>query len=210
MKQYKTAAVLWTIGSAGFFISLLLYVLVYQPASGSDAVKTDQILSQWTLVSYIWRAETISAILIGISTWYFSLAKKNLFWILVSFAHIIMTTMYAYLLGAYPTAAEFYAEAPFLFPLVNNTAIWIFSLSNLLFLIGMAGVYYLDRLLKRWLALTGTVISVLGLVGMTALFLELVSFGQIVAVGPLVTLLYLLNAYLGIEMLRQRDENLEA
>lgn len=149
MKQNKTAAALWTIGTIGFFISLLLYVLVYQPAAGSDADKTDQILSQWALVSNIWRAETISAVLIDISTWYFSISKKNIFWILVSFAHIIMTTMYAYLLGAYPTAAEFYADAPSLFPLVNNTAIWIFSLSNLLFLIGMAGVYYLDRLAKK-------------------------------------------------------------
>lgn len=113
MTQNKTAAALWTIGSISFFLSLLLYVLVYQPALGSFEDKTNQILNQWTLVSYIWRAETISAILLGISSWYFSISGKDIFWILVSFAHIIMTTMYAYLLGAYPTAAEFYADAPF-------------------------------------------------------------------------------------------------
>lgn len=91
--------------------------------------------------------------------------------------------------------------------MVNDTAVWIFSLSNLLFLTGMAGIYYKDRILKRWLALTGSVISVLGLVGMAALFLNLVSFTQIIAVGPLITMLYLLNAYLGIKMLSLRKES---
>lgn len=205
MKRNKMAAAIWIIGSIGFFISLLLYVLVYQPSSGSDAEKSNQLLSQWPLVSYIWRAETISAILLAVSSWYFSLSKKSISWILISLAHIIMTTMYAYLLGAYPIAAEFYSDAPFLFPMVNNTAIWIFSLSNLLFLTGMSGIYYMDRTINRWVAISGFVICVLGLAGMLALFLDLVSFAQIVVVGPLVTLLYLLNAYLGFRMLREEE-----
>lgn len=200
----KSAAYLWSLGSVLFFAAIILFVFVYQPSTGTDADKTNQLVKDWSLVSTIWRMETIAAVLLAVSSWYFAIVKQSINWILIAFAHIVMIMMYANMLGAYPVAAEFYNESPNLFPMVNDTAVWIFGASNLLFLTGLTGIYYRNEVLSNWIGWTGTALSLTGAIGSLALFFEFVTFSDLSIGGPLILILYLLNAYLGIKLSREK------
>lgn len=202
MNTKKIAALLWTVGSLAFFLTILVYVLIYQPVSGSNADKVNQLLNHWTLVTSVWKAETLAAIFLAVSSWYFSSTEKSIAWFLVSLAHIIIIVMYALLLGSYPTAVNVYSDNLFLFPMVNDTAVWIFSLSNLLFLTGLSGIYYKNLTLKKWISNIGMIISIIGTLGALALFFGLITFSQMNILGPLILLLYLINAYLGFKLIR--------
>jgi hypothetical protein len=199
----KPAFILWTIGSIAFFILLLLYVFVYQPTTGLYSVRINQMLENWPLVANIWRAESLAAVMLAVSAGSFALDTKNLFWILVAVGHIIMILMFAFMLGSYSVAAEYHDQVPALFPLVNETALWIFAFSNLLFLSGMAGIYHQDTLLKRWLSRIGLVIALLGIVIILTIFFGWLTFSQYLVAGPIITLLHLINACYGFRGLRK-------
>jgi hypothetical protein len=196
----KSAAYLWSLGSFLFFVAIILFVFVYQPSSGTNTDKTNQIISDWALVSTIWRIETIAAVLLAVSSWYFATIRHSINWIFIAFAHITMIIMYASMLGSYPVATEFYSESPNLFPMVNETAVWVFGLSNLLFLTGMTGIYFTSEILSKWISWIGALISLIGAIGSLALFFDLVTFENLSIGGPLILLLYLLNTYLGLKL----------
>ncbi len=198
----KVAAYLWSAGSTLFFITIVLYVFVLQPSGETGAERTSQLLERWTLASAIWRMETLAVVLITVSSWYFATVRQSMSWFLIAFAHIVMVSMYAGMLGSYPVAADAFAESPYLFPMVNHTAVWIFGLSNLLFLTGLAFVYASQEL-PRWMCWAGTIISSVGALAALALFLDLITFSHLVMVGPLFLALYLLNAYMGIKLANQ-------
>jgi hypothetical protein len=193
----KAAGYIWSLGSVLFFVAILLYVFVLQPSGGADAERTGQIIRDWALASAIWRVETIAVILLTISSWYLANVNQSISWFLITFGHIVMMIMYALMLGAYPEAAGGYAESPRLFPMINDSAIWVFGVGNLLFLSGLTGVYYSSEGLNAFLRWTGTVISLLGAMASLALFLDLISYGDLMMGGPLILTLYLLNAYHG-------------
>jgi len=199
----KSASYLWSLGSILFFLAIVLFVFVYQPSSGTDADKTHQIISNWALVSTIWRIETIAAVLLCVSSWYMATVKQSISWFLITFAHVVMIIMYANMLGSYAVAAEVYNESPSLFPMINNKAVWVFGFSNLLFFSGLTGIYYTNEVLSTWLSWTGSIISFVGVIGSLALFFELITFGDLNIGGPLVLILYLLNAYLGFKLAKE-------
>lgn len=199
----KTAGMLWSIGSLGIFVVVVLYVGVYQPPSGVDAEKATHLLNHWTLISNIWRAEMAFVLLLTISSLYFAIRSMSIAWITVGFGHIIMATMYPLMLGGYPIASEYYADVPTLFPLINKIAVWIFAVSNILFLIGMASVFYADNLMKKWLSRTGMFLSLMALVLFIALYFDLLTFNQVIIVGPLVNIIYLINVYYGIKIFKE-------
>jgi len=205
-KKSKAAAYLWLTGSILFFAAVVLFVFVYRPPAGTDAEKTAQIVNNWPLVSNIWRMETLAAVLLTVSSWYFATVKRSMSWFLVAFGHIAMIVMYAFMLGSYPVAAGSYGESPNLFPMTNEAAVWVFGFSNLLFLTGLAGVYFKSEILGVWVKRTGVVISSLGAVGSLALFFELITFGNLNIGGPLILILYLLNAYLGFRLAKEASD----
>jgi len=198
----KVAAYLWSAASILFFVTIVLYVFVLQPSGDTGTERTSQLLEKWTLASAIWRMETLAVVLITVSSWYFATARQSMSWFLIAFAHIVMVTMYASMLGSYPVAADAFAESPYLFPMVNNTAVWIFGLSNLVFLTGLAFVYVSEEL-PKWMCWAGGIISSVGAFAALALFLDLITFSDLVMIGPLFLALYLLNAYMGIKLANQ-------
>ena len=199
----KAAAYLWSAGSILFSMTIVLYVFVSKPSGGTGAETTSQLLDNWTLASAVWRVETIAVVLVTVSSWYFATVRQSMSWFLVAFAHIVMVFMYAGMLGSYPVAADAFAESSYLFPMVNNTVVWIFGLSNLLFLTGLAFVYVTSEQLPRWMRWAGAIISSIGAMAALALFLDLITFSDLIIVGPLVLALYLLNAYMGIKLANQ-------
>ncbi len=196
-------AILWIIGSAGFLITIPLFIISYQPASSGFEDKAIFTLENWQLISGIWRAETILAIFIALSSLYFAIKTQSLSWITIAFAHILMTAMYAFMLGGYYITMENFNKMPHVLQMLFNIATWIFALSNLLFLTGMAFLYYKNKNLKRWLSNISFAIALLGSILMLLLFLEIVSFTDILFVGPLIMMLYAVNVYYGFIMYKK-------
>ena len=197
----RSASILWSIGSLSFFVLGILYAFVYQPPTGLYEVRISHLQDNWTLVANIWRAESLATVLLAISAGSFAMESKNLFWFVVAAGHIIMTLMFAFMLGAYPVAAEYFEQTPALFPLMNETAIWIFAFSNLLFMVGMAGVYYQDSILLRWVSVIGLVIALSGVVITLTIFLGWLTFSQLLVAGPVINILHLINTYYGFKIL---------
>ena len=205
INKTKTAAYLWSAGSVLFFVAIVLYVFVSEPAVESDAERTAQLIESWAFASAIWQLETLAVVLVIISSWYFATIEKSMSWFLVALAHIVMIVMYANMLGAYPAAAESYAEAPYLYPMVYDTSVWIFGFSNFLFLTGLVFIYISSEVLSKWIKWTGALISALLAMGSLALFFEWLTFGHLMMGGPLFLVLFLLNAYLGLKLAKHHD-----
>jgi hypothetical protein len=83
-------------------------------------------------------------------------------------------------------------------------AVWVFAASNLIWLLGMAGVYQAE---KGWIKYLGMTLALLGGVVFLTIVLGLTSFNDVIFVGPLINLLYLLNAYYGIKILKNKAHN---
>jgi len=205
MNKNKAAAYLWSTGFVLFFVTIVLYVFIHQPAVESDAERTAQLIESWAFASAIWRLETLAVVMVIISSWYFAAIEKSMSWFLVTLAHIVMIVMYANMLGAYPAAAESFTEAPYLYPMVYDTSVWIFGFSNFLFLAGLVFIYISSEVLSKWIKWTGALISALLAMGSLALFFEWLTFGHLMMGGPLFLVLFLLNAYLGLKLAKHHD-----
>ena len=65
----------------------------------------------------------------------------------------------------------------------------------------MAGVYQAE---KGWIKYLGVTIALVGSITFLIVILGIATFNDVIFVGPLVNLLYLLNAYYGIKILKNK------
>ena len=130
----KLSAILFSIASIAFFTLIILYIFVYKPPSGQWDEKILYMTNKWGLISTIWRLEFFVVVIIAWVSFNFSTINK--WWNLVAIGHLLMLIEYMLMLGAYPKVAS--EET---FQIINNMAVWVFAASNLIWLLGMAGVY---------------------------------------------------------------------
>ena len=193
----KLSAILFSIASLAFFILIVLYIFVYKPPSGTWDEKVLYMNNSWGLISSIWRLEFFVVVIIAWVSFNFSTYNK--WWNLVATGHLLMLVEYMLMLGGYPKVAS--EET---FQIINNMAVWVFAASNLIWLLGMAGVYEAE---KGWIKYLGLTLSLIGSVIFLIVILGIATFNEVIFVGPLVNLLYLLNAYYGIKILRNKAHN---
>jgi len=193
------SAVLFSVASLAFFSLIILYIFVYKPPAGTWDEKILHMNNNWGLISFIWRFEFIIVVIIAWVSFNFSTSNK--WWNLVAIGHLLMLVEYMLMLGGYPKVVS---EETFL--IINNMAIWIFAASNLIWLLGMAGVYKAE---KGWIKYLGITLALIGGVIFLTIVLGLTSFNDVIFVGPLVNLLYLLNVYYGIKILKNKAHNKE-
>jgi len=193
----KVSAILFSVASLAFFVLIISYVFVYKPPSGTWDEKILYMNNNWGLVSFIWRAEFFAVVIISWVSLNFSSSSK--WWNLVAIGHLLMLGEYMLMLGGYPVVAS--EET---FRIVNGMAIWVFAASNLIWLLGMAGVYQTEQGWIKYLGVSLALIS--GLIFLT-IVLGLTTMKDVIFVAPLVNLLYLLNAYYGIKILKNGNHN---
>ena len=187
----KIAGYSFCVASLGMFSMVLLYVIVLQPPAGDWLERVAYIKANWTLLATHWRIEFLCAVALSWVALHFS--SRTSWWYLVAIGQLSMLVEYMLMLGGYP---EVKSEEGF--QLVNRMAIWIFAASNLVWLVGMAGLY---SGASAWLKSTGMVLSGVCALFFLAFVLGFVTMKQAAVVGPLVMLLYLLNAWYGIRVL---------
>ena len=197
-KQFtKLSALLFSVASLAFFTLIILYIFVYKPPTGTWDEKILYINNNWGLISSIWRLEFFVVVIIAWVSFNFSTSNK--WWNLVAIGHLLMLVEYMLMLGGYPKVAS--EET---FQIVNNMAIWVFAASNLIWLLGMAGVYQAE---KGWIKYLGITLALIGGVIFLIIILGIATFNDVIFVGPLVNLMYLLNAYYGIKILKNKTHN---
>jgi hypothetical protein len=194
----KLSAVLFSVASLAFFTLIILYIFVYKPPTGTWDEKILYMNKNWGLVSSIWRLEFIVVVIIAWVSFNFSTSNK--WWNLVAIGHLLMLVEYMLMLGGYPKVAS--EET---FQIVNNMATWVFAASNLIWLLGMAGVYQAE---KGWIKYLGITLALIGSVIFLIIVLGIATFNDVIFVGPLVNLLYLLNAYYGIKILKNKAHSI--
>jgi hypothetical protein len=167
---------------------------VYRPPAGTWDEKILHMNNNWGLISFIWRLEFIAAVVIGWVSLNFS--TKNKWWNLVAIGHLLMLVEYVLMLGGYPKVAS-----EEMFQIVNSMAVWVFAASNLIWLLGMTGVYQEEN---GWIKYTGMALALIGGVIFLTIVLGLTTMKDVIFVAPLVNLLYLLNAYYGFKVLKNR------
>jgi hypothetical protein len=193
----KLSAVLFSVASLAFFTLIILYIFVYKPPTGTWDEKILYMNNNWGLASSIWRLEFFIVVIIAWVSFNFSTSNK--WWNLVAIGHLLMLVEYMLMLGGYPKVAS--EET---FQIVNNMAIWVFAASNLIWLLGMAGVYQAE---KGWIKYLGITLALIGSVIFLIIILGIATFNDIIFAGPLVNGLYLLNAYYGIKILKNKAYN---
>jgi hypothetical protein len=187
----KIAGYTFSVASLGMFSMVLLYVVALQLPAGDWLERVAYLKVNWTLIATHWRIEFLCVVALSWVAFHFS--SRSSWWYLVAVGQLLMLVEYMLMLGGYPQV-----ESEEGFQLVNQMATWVFAASNLVWLAGMVGVY---SGASAWLKSTGMVLS-----GLCALFflvfvLDFVTMKQAAIAGPLILLLYLLNAWYGIRVL---------
>lgn len=183
----KLMGILFGIASLAMLCMVLWYIIGLRSPAGDWTVKVEHLQENWNLVAIHWRIEFIAALLM---TWVaFHFSGKTSWWYLVAIGHILMMGEYTFMLAGYP-----YVETREGFNLMNQMATWAFASSNFVWLVGIAGVYFQE---KGWLKYTGTALALIAAAFFLIFMLGYIGMAQASIGGPVVMLLYLLNAYFG-------------
>ena len=84
--------------------------------------------------------------------------------------------------------------------MANQIATVVFVFGNLIFLSGLIILYASDNYLKKWLKWTAVVLSVITSFIFLITFIGIIDWKQALMIGPLVNVLYLINAYYGTKI----------
>ena len=190
----RVSAILFSVASLAFFTLIILYIFVYKPPTGTWDEKILHMNNNWGLISFIWRVEFIAVVILAWVSLSFSTINK--WWNLVAIGYLLMLVEYMLMLGGYPKVAS--EET---YQIVNNMAVWVFAASNLIWLLGMAGVYQSE---KGWIKYLGMTLALVGGIIFLTIVLGLTTMKDVIFVAPLVNLLYLLNSYYGIKILKYK------
>ena len=110
-----------------------------------------------------------------------------------------MLTEYALMVAGYPAVTT--EEG---FNLVNDMAYWVFIACNMLWTLGIAGVYWQENGILKYI---GVSLTLLVFVIFLLLFFELASKAQILPIAmPAALVLLLLNVYLGFTIYKRTSE----
>lgn len=83
---------------------------------------------------------------------------------------------------------------------VNQMATSTFVLGNVFFLGGMIYLYVADTILKPLLRYIGIAIASIAFITLLITYMGLITWQQSMVIGPLINILYFLNAYYGYKM----------
>jgi hypothetical protein len=214
--QVKWGGVVLAVCAGALTVIALLYGLVYgaPPGTGEGGAVTladrvGHLQDHWRLAATLWRVEVLAWAGLGLAG--FVLSRRapagpwwlpaRASWIAAAMGALTLALMCAVMLGGYPAAAAAFEAVPALFEMLNEVAISLFALGNVVLYLGLGGAFVAegasDGVLARWVARIGaaaccgmSVLSVLLLMGT-------LSYGELLLGIPLALLGFALTTYLG-------------
>ena len=193
---------MFALASIAMCAMVTLYILVLAPGvpEGDWLSKTGYLRSNWSLYSAHWRIEFLAVAMTSFAAFYF--ARRDSMWLLVAVGHVFYLVEYPLMISGFLEADT---EADF--AVLNEMAIFVFVAANMLWLLGMAGVYLREN---GWLRIAGTGLAAIGSLAFLAMFFGLIGMAQVAIGGLPAIILYLLNAWYGFSILSKKEEELPA
>jgi len=190
----KLAKVLWSLGSLLINVTIFIYISLSRKAPLELEARYTYINENWNIYGSHWRLEFFLMAMIAIGAIYFAVQSKKISWSIISIGQIILLMTYPLMLGGYRNTPFELAE------MANEMATVVFVFGNLVFLSGLFLLYLNDQILKSWLRYTAIVLSGITAIVFLITFAEIISWSQAMMIGPLINLLYLINAYYGLKI----------
>ena len=187
----------FAVSSIAMSAMVILYIVMLAPGlpEGDWLAKAEYLRSNWSLYSTHWRIEFLSVALTAFASLYFS--RRNTMWLLVAVGHLFYLGQYPLMIAGYPQA-----DTEAVFTVLNEMAVFVFAASNMLWLLGILGVYAGE---SGWLRVAGVSLSAIGSVAFLAMFLGIIGMEQAAIGGLPALMLYLLNAWYGFTVLSRRQ-----
>lgn len=210
----RWAGAVLAAASLALIACFLLYITAYGAPTGTGAGgavtiqdRAGHVLSRWSVVSWIWLAEALAWVGLGVAG--FTLQRReragpgwlpgSAAWVILGVGALIQSIMYAFMLGGYPAAAGAAGQVPALLEAFNGAAMFLFGLGNMVVFLGQAGVLLSEArpggVIARPVALAGGVVCLIEVLLFAGVLLGVVGM---MAAGPGALLATIVMVYLGI------------
>ena len=190
----KLGKLLWSIGSILINITIGIYIYLSANAPLDPLDRHLYVNENWQVYEMHWKSEFLFMTMIAIGAVYFAFKLKEVCWAIISVGQLILLTTYPIMLGGY-------RNTPFeLSQMANQMSTVVFVFGNLIFLGGLLKLYLTDTYLKKWLKWTAVGLSSLTFFIFLITYMGVIDWKQALMVGPLVNILYLINAFYGAKV----------
>ncbi len=190
----KLAKAFWSMGNLLLNVTIVIYIILMSKAPEDIADRYVYMNDNWTIYGAHWKAEFLFASMITMGAFYFATRFKNFSWSAIVIGQFILLLTYPLMLGGYRNTPFELAE------MANEMAVVVVVFGNVIFFIGLILLYWNDSLLKKWLRNVALVLSTIGFLAFVMTYAEIISWKQAMMVGPLLNILYLINAYYGLKI----------
>lgn len=190
----KLAKLFWVAGSILINVTIGLYIYLQSKAPANLVERYQYINDQWALFGGHWKAEFLIMTLIAIAALFFAFRFKDIYWTIISVGQLIILLTYPMMLGGYLNTTLELAE------MANQMAVVTFIFGNLIFMVGLLGLYFNTKLLPKWLKYLAVILAAASSLLFLLIYMEFTSWGQMLFAAPMINLLYLINAYYGVKM----------
>ncbi len=190
----KLGKLLWIIGSVMINITIGIYIYLSSKAPLDPVERHEYVNDNWQIYGMHWKAEFLFMTLIAIGALYFAFKLKEVSWAIISVGQLILLTTYPIMLGGYQNTTFEMSE------MANQMATVVFVFGNLIFLGGLLKLYISDTYLKKWLKWTAIVLSGITFLTFFITYMEIIDWQQALIIGPLINILYLINAFYGAKI----------
>ncbi|MDX1314214.1 MAG: hypothetical protein R3356_01825 [Eudoraea sp.] len=190
----KLAKTFWSLGNLLINITIIIYIVLMSKAPQDIAERYIYINENWTVYGAHWKAEFLFMTLITIGAFYFAARFKKLSWSVIVIGQFILLLTYPLMLGGYRNTPLELAE------MANQMAVVVFTFGNLILFVGLFLLYWNDQLLQKWLRNIAIGLTAIGFLAFITTFMEIITWKQAMMIGPLMNLLFLINAYYGLKI----------
>ena len=224
-EQIRSDASRWggaalALGTLAYVIAVVSYVALYgrpDRTAGGEPTLADRVAhlqGRWRLAQTLWFVETLAALLIAVAGFVLqdraATAQTRLpprvAWATVGVGALLLSLMYPFMLGGYPSAAGAFREEPALFAVINGIATFIFNLGNAVVFVGLAGAFATEATSRgavpRGIALLGVALCLLSTIVAFGMFIGVVAMSS---AAPLGLVVFALAVYLGLAIWRQGE-----
>ncbi len=201
-KTEKIVCWLWVISTLVVCTAMSLFPFFYSAGLDPGEDKVLKYLAHQSSAQRLWQLEFLGMTGMGIAATWFAVSEKSLWWVLVAFGQICIIVSYPIMLGGYPMAAAAYQEVPALMDTLNQIAVNLYAICNVIFCAGFAGILLTTSLFPKWLAGISGLLALVVMAGAFLIFLEFQTFDSLGILGPMILVLYLLLAWYGFRRIR--------
>lgn len=215
----RAGGALLAFGALAYAVAVVVYVVLYgQPAPADPeagvtvAARVAHYQGRHTLAHALWAVELVAALSIAVAGFVLhgrgmrvgSAWLSGVAWTTVGVGALLLSLMYAVMLGGYPSAAAAFATEPGLFAALNGIATFLFDFGSAVLFLGLAGAFAAEsgspEVLPAGVAKAGAMLSLLSALVAVGMLADVAALS---AAAPLGLAMYLLAAYHGFALWRK-------